>query len=195
MVCLLLAERVPVDGHVLVLGAGGGLETKAMAEGHPGWRFDGIDPSAEMIRQAEIVLGPQAAKVRFHLGTVEDAPAGPYDGATSLLVLHFLGRDERLRTVRDVVKRLKPGAPFVAVHHSFPKPDANPDRWLRRNAAFLTGSGIPGLRIDEMIAAMQDRLPALAPEEDEALLREAGLADIELFYAALTFKGWIGYKP
>ncbi|WP_206682790.1 hypothetical protein [Chthonobacter albigriseus] len=92
------------------------------------------------------------------------------------------------------MKRLKPGAPFVAIHHSFPKPDADPDRWLRRNAAFLAGSGIPGLRSGEMIAAMRERLPALTPEEDEAVLYEAGLEEVELFYAALTFKGWIGCK-
>ena len=41
MTGLLLAERVPADAHILVLGAGGGSEMKAMAEAHPGWRFTG----------------------------------------------------------------------------------------------------------------------------------------------------------
>ena len=35
---LLLAERVPPQGRVLVLGAGGGLELKAFAEAQPGWQ-------------------------------------------------------------------------------------------------------------------------------------------------------------
>ncbi|SJZ77162.1 tRNA (cmo5U34)-methyltransferase [Lysobacter spongiicola DSM 21749] len=37
MSALLLAEVVPEDGHVLVLGAGGGLELSALAEARPGF--------------------------------------------------------------------------------------------------------------------------------------------------------------
>lgn len=55
---LLLAERVPPSGRVLVLGAGGGLELRAFADMQPDWRFDGVDPSAEMIDQAIVNLVP-----------------------------------------------------------------------------------------------------------------------------------------
>jgi tRNA (cmo5U34)-methyltransferase len=50
MTTLLLAERVPEDARVLVLGAGGGLELKVFAQARSGWTFDGIDPSAEMLK-------------------------------------------------------------------------------------------------------------------------------------------------
>lgn len=39
MVRILLAERVPANGRVLVVGAGGGLELEDMARAHPGWLF------------------------------------------------------------------------------------------------------------------------------------------------------------
>ena len=40
MVMLLLAEQASEDAHILVVGAGGGMETKAMAEAQPRLRFD-----------------------------------------------------------------------------------------------------------------------------------------------------------
>jgi tRNA (cmo5U34)-methyltransferase len=43
--------------------------------------------------------------------------------------------------------------------------------------------------------AIGERLPVLSPADDEALLREAGFADVSLFYAALTFRGWVAYAP
>jgi len=45
MTGILLAERAPRDARVLVLGAGGGLELKALAEAWPDWSFVGVDPS------------------------------------------------------------------------------------------------------------------------------------------------------
>ena len=193
MVGLLLAERVPADGRVLVLGAGGGLELKALAGMRPDWRFDGVDPSAEMLRQARATLGELAARVRFCEGTIDDAPEGPFDGATCLLTLHFLPEQERRRTVAEVHRRLKPGAPFIAVHHSFPDGDRDKDRWLARYAAFAA-SGMPASRAEQNVAAMKERLPVLSPDRDLDLLREAGFVGVELFYAAFTFKGWVGYR-
>ena len=34
-------------------------------------------------------------------------------------------------------------------------------------------------------------LPLLSPDDEEALLREAGFTDVTLFYAAFTFRGWV----
>ena len=74
MMSLLLEERVPANGRVLVLGAGGGLELKALAEAHPGWSFDGVDPSAEMLRVAKQTVAPHRARIRLHEGTIDVAP-------------------------------------------------------------------------------------------------------------------------
>ncbi|MBP8091812.1 MAG: hypothetical protein KAY08_03170 [Giesbergeria sp.] len=46
---ILLAECVPADGRVLVVGAGGGLELEDMALAQPGWRFDGVDPPSSTL--------------------------------------------------------------------------------------------------------------------------------------------------
>ncbi|MGZ0105923.1 class I SAM-dependent methyltransferase [Achromobacter sp. KK8] len=192
MIGVLMAEQTPADGHLLVLGAGGGLELKALAESGPRWRLDGVDPSTDMLRQARATLGELAPRATLRQGYIDDAPEGPYDGATCLLTLHFLGPQERLRTVREVSRRLRPGAPFIVAHHSFPL--QRRDAWLTRNAAFITAAGVPAAQARDGMQAMRDKLPVLDPQADEAILRDAGFTDIELFYAALTFKGWVCRK-
>jgi tRNA (cmo5U34)-methyltransferase len=190
MATLLLAERAADDARVLVLGAGGGLEIKRFAENHPNWSFDGVDPSAEMLKLAEATLGPVLARARLHHGYIDTAPDGPFDAAASILTLHFIERDERLRTLKEVRRRLKPSAPFVAVHHSVP---AGPDRdqWFARYAAFAASSGIEPEKAENAGKAIAARLPILSPEEDEHLLRDAGFGDVGLFYAGFTFHGWV----
>lgn len=145
---LLLAERVPAQGRVLVLGAGGGLELKAFAEAQPGWQLLGVDPAAPMLALAEQTLGPLMPRVQLLEGYIDDAPDLRFDGASCLLTLHFLDAAQRLHTLRELHRRLQPIA---------------------------------------------ERLPLLAPEQEVALLQEAGFDGVELFYAGFSFKGWVAY--
>ncbi len=194
MVGLLLAESVPADARILVVGAGGGLELKAMAELQPCWRFDGIDPSPQMLTLARSTLGDLASRVTLHEGYIDDAPAGPFDGATCLLTLHFLPQEERIRTLREIHRRLKPGGRLVTVHHSFPNHDAGKNKWLGRNAALVSSANIDPVDVAENIRVMKEKLPVISPEQDVAALEEAGFVDVELFYAAFTFKGWVSER-
>ena len=190
----ILAESVPNDGRVLVVGAGGGLELTFLAERHEGWTFDGVDPSAPMLDLARERMGPLASRAALHEGYVADAPEGPFDAATCLLTLHFLPREERLRTLREIRRRLRPGAPLVTFHHSVPAGDARA-AWLERYARFAAGPDDDPAEVAGRAATLSTQLPLLSPEEDEALLREAGFAEVGTYYAALTLRGWLAYVP
>ncbi len=191
MTTILLGERAPREARVLVLGAGGGLELKALAEAHPGWTFDGVDPAAEMLKQAGRTLGPLAPRARLQEGYIDDAPEGPFDAATCLLTLHFLAPEERQRTAGEIRKRLKPGAPFVAAHSSFPQGEGERALWLSRYAAFAVASGANPALAQKARAAVAAHLNIFTPEQDEAILRDAGFSDVSLFYAAFTWRGWV----
>jgi tRNA (cmo5U34)-methyltransferase len=193
MTRILLSERAAPDAQVLVLGAGGGLELKALAEAEPHWRFVGVDPAAAMLELAERTLGPLNARVQLHQGYIDDAPNGPFDAATCLLTLHFLDADERRRTAREIHRRLKPGAPFVAAHSSFPQADTERTRWLSRYAVYAIASGADPEKANTARAAVDANLSLLTPEQDARILSEAGFRDVEMFYAAFTWRGWIGY--
>ncbi|QGJ69271.1 Class I SAM-dependent methyltransferase [Planctomycetales bacterium 10988] len=190
---LLLAERVPDEGRVLVVGAGGGLELKTFALKHPDWTFDGVDPADEMLRLAEQTLGPLASKVRLHHGYVEDVSEGPFDGATCLLTLHFLSTEERQRTLREIHQRLKPDSPLVIAHLSFPSDQKTRTQWLARYASFAVASGVDPQKAANASQAIESHLNILPPEHEKSLLREAGFSDISLFYMGFAFRGWVAY--
>ena len=191
MVGILLTESIPEQGNILALGAGGGLELTALRQMNSNWRFAAIDPSSEMITQAKIMLKEKLDLITFTEGYIEDAPGGPFDGATALLVLHFLNPETRLKTLKEIHKRLRPGAPLIVVHHSFELSEA--DKWLHRYADFQINNGAEPIQTKAGALKMKEMLPVMSPNEDEDLFHQAGFEKTELFYTALSFKGWITY--
>ncbi len=190
MTSILLSEHASANAHVLVLGAGGGLELKALAEAQPGWRFTGVDPAGPMLDLAREAMGPDAGRADLVQGYIEDAPPGPFDAATCLLTLHFLGREDRVRALEEMRRRMKPGAPLVVAHSSFPQEEPARARWLSRYAAYAVASGADPAQVEQARAAVAASLVLLRPHEDEACLRDAGFSDAEMFYAAFTWRGW-----
>ena len=134
MIGVLLAERVPDDGRLLIVGAGGGLETRALAGAQPNWRFVGVDPSTAMLDLARAVAGPAAGdRLTLIEGTVSDAPAGPFDAATCILVLGLIADDgNKLATLREVHRRLKATGPCVLGDQGSPRAPPEAARRLHR---------------------------------------------------------------
>lgn len=193
MAAVLLAERAPEQANVLVVGAGGGVELKAFADRHPQWRFTGVDPAMPMLEMAQALLGPQAARVKWHHGYVDTAPGGPFDGATCLLTMHFVAHGERLRTLQEIRRRLKPGAPLVLAHLSFPLEEPERALWLARYVAFAVSSGVDPADVRNAATAIGSKLPLLDPAGEKAMIAQAGFTGTQLFYMGFAFRGWITY--
>ena len=195
MAMLLISEQAPGDARVLVVGAGGGLEVSAMAAAQPAWHFTGVDPSVAMLDIARATTAPFKARINLLEGTVDVAPVLPFDGAVCLLTLHFLERAERLRTLKEILRRLTPGARLVVAHHSMPDDQAasanSTQRWLTRSAAFANHADVDWVKATDSATDMAARLPLLSVSEEEAVLREAGFSNVALFYAAFSFRGWV----
>jgi len=189
MVMLMLAEHAPNEAKILVVGAGGGMETRAMAEAQPNWRFTGVDPSAAMLDLARQTLGSLGQRVDLIEGTIDQVPDGDYDGATCLLIMHHLDRSERLNLLRSTRARLKPGARLVTVEHSAPAPDAA--LWMSRSVAFRDRDGLDWDKARSTGRRMTEHLTLLSSEAEQELLRDAGFEDVAMFYAAFSFRGWV----
>lgn len=194
MAVTLIADAIGERGRVLVLGAGGGVELCALAEGSPQWTFVGVDPSESMLNQAARRLHTNGLEGRAALikGFIPDSPDGPFDAATCFLVLHFIPDDgARLDALRHIRRRLVPGAPFLMINGSADKASPGFARQLRWYGAFARRNGAPEDKIMTFTEGIRDHVHCLSPAREEALLREAGFVDVELFYAGLLVRGWI----
>ena len=192
---VLLAELAPEDGHILIVGAGGGLDTRALATMQPGWRFTGVDPAKKMLDLARVVLGDEInPRVELIEGGIEAAPDGPFDGATLILVLGLIPDDgSKLRTLQDIRRRLKPGAAFVLVDRCDDPDGPDFDRNIGRYVAYAAASGVDPATLKGANASQRAN-PGLVPAaRNEALLAEAGFTGAHTVYFAMNWQGWAAY--
>ncbi len=110
----------------------------------PGWRFTGVDPAAQMLGLARVVLGEDInLRVDLIEGGVEASPEGPFDGATLILVLGLIPDDgSKLNVLREIHRRLVPGSAFVLVDRCDSADNPNFDRNIDRYIAYATASGV-----------------------------------------------------
>src|SRR3546814_20457478 len=125
-----------------------------------------------MLDLARRTLAPIADRVELLEGTIDQAPSGPFDGATCILTLHHIERDERLRTLREIRRRPRPGANLIVAEHSAPGPD--PERWLMRSVAFGDRAGLDWANSAANAQMMTQRLPLLTPAHKRSEARWVG---------------------
>lgn len=195
MTGVLLEERVSEAGTILVVGAGGGLEIRYLAEIAPAWCFVGVDPAAAMLDLARVTAGP-AVVDRLHLiqGTVADAPPGPFDAATCILVLGLVADGgEKAALLEEVHRRLKPEAPFVLVDQCIDSSAHDFGLRLDRYAAYARRSGVDAETVAGARKAVAAMTTMATASRNEHLLRGAGFKGIEVFYVGMAWRGWIAY--
>ena len=190
----LLTETIGPDAHVLVLGAGGGLELRAFASLQPRWRFTGVDPSLPMLEQAKSMLSTDESRVTWVNGVITDAPAGPFDGASCLMTLHMLHDDgSKLTTLSELRSRLKPKAPLVLFDNCIDTDREESKRLIERYGQFALDHGADPAMVEKNKKGVLSMHTGITPQREEQLLSEAGYRAIELFYAALSWRAWIAY--
>lgn len=191
MCAMLLAESVPDDGEVLVLGAGGGIELTHFAQAQPTWRLTGVDPSPQMLALARDAVGAFSNRCDLVEGAIDAAPPGPFDAASCLLTLHMIPDDgSKLATLRSIRERLRKGGRFVVVDHCIGRSDPQFERRLDRYARFALESGARPDDVARACEGIRQSVPMISREREVELLDEAGFGEIEIFYAGLLWTGW-----
>ena len=123
------------------------------------------------------------------LAAVSSATACRASSSTCLFVLHHVESSDQARVLHSIHRRLLPGSHFVFSEHA--AIGADPEGWLARSVTFSQGTGIESSEAAERAAMMNHRLHLHTLSETEAMLRDAGFHDLDIFYAAFSLRGWV----
>jgi ubiquinone/menaquinone biosynthesis C-methylase UbiE len=171
------------DGqHVLDVGCGTGVLSRALISSGATVNVAGVDPSAEYLAFA--ARGVPADRARFQVGGAEALTFADdaFDAALALLVLQDF--DEPERAVREMARVTRPDGVVAACiwdfEHGLPMLSL-----LRQAAETLAPNEPPG----------RPRTRHASPQDLHALWREAGLHDIvtETFEIAMAFASFDDY--
>ncbi len=193
----LVLEDLPADARILCVGVGTGAEIVSLAQTNPGWSFVGIDPSASMLDVCREKLEAANILDRCELvhGYVQDAPEGAaFDAVVSVLVAHFIGREDRPDFYRAVHERLKQGGCFVSTEISADL-DAETFAPLLRNWGRVQSlMGATPESLEKLPEMLRNMLSVVPPAETEALMKSAGFELPVAFFQAFMIRGWHASK-
>ncbi len=193
----LMLQRLPARSRVLCVGVGTGAEVFSLAKAFPEWTFLGLDPSAEMLAVCGERLKEAGLKERCELvqGYVQDLPAGEnFDAAVSVLVGHFVKREERLGFYRNMTSRLRSGGYLVDTEISFDLDSPEFPLALKDWEQVQALMGATATSVASLPTVLREVLAVLPPAEVESLLRQSGIAVPVRFYQAFMISGWYGQK-
>ncbi|WP_440119148.1 class I SAM-dependent methyltransferase [Paenibacillus sp. QZ-Y1] len=182
------------DIHIIIAGAGGGKEIALLGSRHAGWTFTGVDPSQPMLQLAErrVVEADIGSRVKLLPVTVEELPKDIlYDGATSMLMLHFIQGMESKRTfLTSLAARLKPGAPLIiaAVNADLRSP-AYP-MMMQAWKDHMLSAGVLPEEWERFTTSLGRESDPISSEEMIQLLAECGFSQITRYFGAFWVEGY-----
>jgi tRNA (cmo5U34)-methyltransferase len=193
----LILKDLPKHSRILCVGVGTGAEILFLARNFPEWGFLALDPSQAMLDvcQERLKSAGIANRCEFVHGYVQDLPdqAG-FDAVLSILVAHFVGRDQRLSFFRNMADRLRIGGYLINAEISFDLDSKEFPSMLRSWKEIQTLMGATEESLDKLPAILRDVLTVVPPEETEEYFRMSGISCPIRFFQAFMICGWYGKK-
>jgi tRNA (cmo5U34)-methyltransferase len=193
----LALQALPESAHILCVGVGTGTEILSLSQEYPGWRFVGVDPSAAMLEVCRERLEHAGIMDRCELvrGYVQDTPREEgFHAALSILVGHFIKREDRPGFYRDMHARLKPGGYLVNTEISF---DLQSEEFPSMLMNWQRVQGLMGAAPESLQSlpnTLRNILTVLPPAEVEAMMRGTGFPLPVRFFQAAMILGWYALK-
>ncbi len=160
-----LTDRLAAGGSILEVGCGTGNLLVQIAKAFPSARVVGVDIDAASVATARkrIADANLADRVEARHGSLTDLPAGSFDAAVMVEVLHEIGQPIRPAVVKDTARVLNAGGWMVIVDETYP---STLEEARKPEFRFPLHTGFEELLWGNVIPTR---------EEQESLLKNAGL--------------------
>lgn len=177
---------------MLVVGCGTGNEIERFVKAPQHWAITGVDPSPEMLKQANERLQAYD-NVMLIQGLVSDLDIDKkYGVATLLLVLHFLeDNGNKLNLLKDIADRLISGATFIMLDITGDKKEIRENLKVLR---LLLPNGLDEEQVINRLKRIENELYAVSEERLFDLLQEAGFEKPIRFFQSSIYMGWLAKK-
>jgi len=191
----ILKGALPQKAHILVAGSGTGNEAISYVLDNPGWKITGFDIAEEMVKTAcsKIEANGLSSRIELIHGRVQDIKQESFNGATSILIMHFIPKEEKSKYLKEICSRLKPGAKFILS-------DVGGDRNSPEFEEFLSAWKSFQLQtrdkkdVEEMLGHVRNNLNILTHDETISLLKNSGFKNIRHFWKSLLINGFVMEK-
>lgn len=193
----LILKNTPVRARVLCVGVGTGAEILSLSKQFPEWTFVGVDPSIGMLDVCREKLKLTGILDRCELiqGYVQDVPAREnFDVALSVLVGHFVKREDRLSFYKAMTHRLRPNGILVNTEISYDLNSPQFPQMLENWKEVQLLMGATPESIANLSKVLKEMLSVISPEETESFLKQSGIELPVRFFQSFMISGWYGLK-
>jgi tRNA (cmo5U34)-methyltransferase len=193
----LILKNAPKRARVLCVGVGTGAEILSLSKSFPEWTFVGVDPSIGMLNVCRERLKEAGVLDRCELvhGFVHDVPTTEiFDVALSILVAHFVKREDRLSFYQAMSNRLRTGGFLINTEISFDLNSPEYPSMLKNWETVQLLMGATPESLANLSQVLQEMLSVISPNETEFLLNQSGIQMPIQFFQAFMISGWYGIK-
>lgn len=193
----IILRDLPKDARILCVGVGTGVEIVALAKNNPEWTFVGVDPSADMVDVCRDRLEKEGLSDQTELivGYVTDVTTeSQFDAVLSILVGHFIKKEERVEFYQNIHKRLKEGGYFINTEISFDLDSEEFPLMLKNWEGIQALMGATPESLENLPKLLRDPLTVLPLKKVEDLMKEASFPLPIRFFQSFMIAGWFAKK-
>jgi len=190
-------KELPTHSRILCVGVGTGAEIFSLSKNFPEWTFVGVDPSASMIDVCRERLRDAKLLDRCELihGDVFDIPKSEsFDAVLSILVAHFVKKEERHDFYKAMINLLKKDGYLVNAEISYDLDSLEFPEMLKNWGQIQGLMGATTESLANLPKQLREILSIIPNTETEKILQECGIQNPIRFFQAFMITAWHGKR-